>query len=524
MKTKLITLLVLTIFASTYAQFGPQQIITTSGADGATSVYAEDLDGDGDMDVLSASYLDDKIAWYENDGDGNFGSQQIITTDADGANSVYAEDLDGDGDMDVLSASCDDDKIAWYENDGDGNFGPQQIITTNADGATSVYAEDLDGDGDMDVLSASYYDDKIAWYENDGDGNFGSQQIITSNANGAYSVYAEDLDGDGDMDVLSASFNDDKIAWYENEGDGNFGPQQIITTNANEAFQVYAEDLDGDGDNDVLSASQNDDKIAWYENDGDGNFGSQQIITTNTDGAQSVYAEDLDGDGDMDVLSASWYDDKIAWYENLEIADLITTKVVDNASPSEEDTIVYTLTVFNNGAAQATNVSLIDILPTGVTYVSDIPSQGSYNYVSGVWTIGIINNGSNVTLDITVTVDVGTSGNTITNTTSAASGDQYDPTSIGDDLSEAIVIEIILVVNQNNLLDFSVYPNPTTGILNIKSETTIVQIEIHNLLGQLVLSNTNQNTIDISRVSQGVYFIKVKDENGNIGSQKIVKK
>ena len=71
------------------------------------------------MDVLSASSTDHKIAWYENtDGAGNFGSQQIITTNANGAGSVYAEDLDGDGDMDVLSASQGDGKIAWYENLG----------------------------------------------------------------------------------------------------------------------------------------------------------------------------------------------------------------------------------------------------------------------------------------------------------------------------------------------------------------------------------------------------------------------
>ncbi|MCH7784806.1 MAG: T9SS type A sorting domain-containing protein [Bacteroidetes bacterium] len=47
---------------------------------------------------------------------------------------------------------------------------------------------------------------------------------------------------------------------------------------------------------------------------------------------------------------------------------------------------------------------------------------------------------------------------------------------------------------------------------------------MYNQLGQLVLSNSNQNTIDISRVSQGLYFIKVKDENGNLGSQKVMKK
>jgi hypothetical protein len=61
-----------------------------------------------------------------------------------------------------------DDKIAWYQNDGTGNFNTQQIITTNTNGATSIYATDLDGDGDADVLSASSNDDKIAWYPNDG--------------------------------------------------------------------------------------------------------------------------------------------------------------------------------------------------------------------------------------------------------------------------------------------------------------------------------------------------------------------
>ncbi len=87
----------------------------------------------------------------------------IITTDADGALSVYAVDMEGDGDMDVLSASQLDNKIAWYENDGDENFTPH-TITTDAVSAVSVYAVDVDSDGDMDVLSASYTDDKIAWY------------------------------------------------------------------------------------------------------------------------------------------------------------------------------------------------------------------------------------------------------------------------------------------------------------------------------------------------------------------------
>ena len=45
-------------------------------------------------------------------GQGLFGAQQVISTNANNASSVYAADVDGDGDIDVLSASNDDDKIA----------------------------------------------------------------------------------------------------------------------------------------------------------------------------------------------------------------------------------------------------------------------------------------------------------------------------------------------------------------------------------------------------------------------------
>ena len=119
--------------------FGGQNTVTT-GADGARSIFAADMDGDGDLDMLSASYSDDKIAWYENNGSQNFTAHNVNTPDpdapttgangnADGAFSVTAADVDGDGDLDVLSASVNDDKIAWYENDGSQTFTPHTIST-----------------------------------------------------------------------------------------------------------------------------------------------------------------------------------------------------------------------------------------------------------------------------------------------------------------------------------------------------------------------------------------------------------
>ena len=141
--------------------------ITTS-ASGIKDIYAIDLDGDGDVDVLSASEdfnnTYDNISWYENNGSESF-TQHTITNDIDDPMDVYAIDLDGDGDVDVLSGSYADDKIVWYENDGSESFTQYTIATVNATWGALVYAIDLDGDGDKDVISASDGDDKIVWYE-----------------------------------------------------------------------------------------------------------------------------------------------------------------------------------------------------------------------------------------------------------------------------------------------------------------------------------------------------------------------
>ena len=250
--------------------FSSQRILTTA-AEGARSVLAEDLDGDGDADVLWVStkyydeegYIDSKVAWHENLGGGSFSTERVITTSAEGARSVHAEDLDGDGDADVVSASYDDDKIAWYENMGGGEFSSQRVITAAANGATSVHAADLDGDGDADVLWGSeqhvnQYDSRVAWHENLGGGSFSTERVIARYDSGALivDVRAADLDRDGDADVLTHLLGVRDIVWHENLGGGtiffehNIFPNPIVGS----VTSVYPADLDGDGGVDVIAA------------------------------------------------------------------------------------------------------------------------------------------------------------------------------------------------------------------------------------------------------------------------------
>ena len=359
--------------------FGTEQVISTS-VDAAASIYAADLDGDGHQDIVIASQYNDKIIWYRNEGSGGFSPEQVISASADVAASVFAADLDGDGDQDVLSASQFDDKIAWYRNNGSGGFSTEQIISTSADVAVSVYAADLDGDGDQDVLSASVDDNKIAWYRNNGSGGFTEQPAISTSAAGAYSVYAADLDGDGDQDVLSASFGDN-IAWYRNNGSGSFTEQTAISTSANGPYSVYAADIDGDGDQDVLSASFNDDKIAWYRNNGSGGFSTEQVISTSAAGAFSVYAADLDGDGDQDVLSASFNDNTIAWYRN-EVA----VQATDVTVAESDNGTATTATVAVSLAQALTTTTTLDyttIAGTATAGTDFTATSGSLGFAPG---------------------------------------------------------------------------------------------------------------------------------------------
>jgi len=117
---------------------------------------SDDLNGSGEDGVDLVPYCD-QVTFTPHD----------ITTSADDARLVYATDIDGDGDTDVLSAFQNDLTVAWYENDGNGAFAVHAISTSaKVAYSSSVYATDVDGDGDTDVLSASRGDDTVTWYEN----------------------------------------------------------------------------------------------------------------------------------------------------------------------------------------------------------------------------------------------------------------------------------------------------------------------------------------------------------------------
>lgn len=76
----------------------------------------------------------------------------------------------------------------------------------------------------------------------------------------------------------------------------------------------------------------------------------------------------------------------------------------------------------------------------------------------------------------------------------------------------------------NNTKLFTVYPNPTSGAINIvvANNEPITAVTINNLLGQTVMRFENTSTLDISAVTKGTYFVTVETDKGK-ETQKLIK-
>ena len=122
---------------------------------------------------------------------------------------------------------------------------------------------------------------------------------------------------------------------------------------------------------------------------------------------------------------------------------------------------------------RASNVSLIDSLPAGITFTGSSVTQGQYNATTGLWTVGTINDGGIAIITLTGTVDVGQGGNTLTNITTAASGDQIDPTTAGDELEASVDVD-------NNADLVTVKTLVSGNPVPLEGDTVTYQIEVTN--------------------------------------------
>lgn len=194
----------------------------------------------------------------------------------------------------------------------------------------------------------------------------------------------------------------------------------------------------------------------------------------------------------------------------VESADLLVTKTVDELSPAELDTIVYTITVKNNGPVDAVAVEVTDLLPAGVTYSADSPSQGSYVFGTGVWTIGTITNGSTVTIDITADVDGGTDGTVITNTATVTSTGTTDSNLFNNIATQDIYVggaELSTLKTVDNLTPAEGDTVTYTITITNNGPNDATNVEATDVLPSGVVLDSNSTTHGTYKTNDGSWSI-----------------
>ena len=131
---------------------------------------------------------------------------------------------------------------------------------------------------------------------------------------------------------------------------------------------------------------------------------------------------------------------------HVRIVDLAVDKLVNNSVPKYLDMIEYTIVVVNNGPDKSFNVTVGDLLPDGVKFIS---STGQYNPDTGVWFVGDLDANESVTLKIVVQVIK--VGNITNNVNVTGTGHDTNLTNNNDSVSvsvpDCVILDISKVAN-----------------------------------------------------------------------------
>ena len=275
----------------------------------AYDIKTKDLNGDALEDIIIATHS--QVIWMKNTESGTFSSETVITSS--GASSIAAEDIDKDGDIDILAANKNG-SFSWFENDGSATFTQHSLDSgqsTDSGISVSTHVTDIDNDGHQDFILLSYgYNHKIFWYQNDGSQNF-TKKTIATDISYAYKTYPVDLNKNGKMDILVAASS--RTIWIKHSGNQSFSKETISWT-AKSAIDVLAFDLEGDDDIDIVATSGSSvDKVWIFRNKGNTNFASENI-----DGSLNepyrISVGDLDGDGFQDIITIAQNSKKLKWF------------------------------------------------------------------------------------------------------------------------------------------------------------------------------------------------------------------
>jgi VCBS repeat protein len=286
---------------------GPGGIMGGTGLGGAFDAELADMDGDGNLDLVTTGRAGDSVTGipavfvHPGRGDGSFMPPMVTTCSASAATRLVVADVSGDGLLDVVMGGAGTPATyAVLLGHGNGMIAEASTFTVNSPpittGAGLVAARfDADASADLAIVATG---GQVAILLSLGDGTFGGPTYVPAGT-APTDIAAADLESDGDIDLLVADSTGAAVVPLIANGDGTFAPLAAISLSFS-PNRIHAGDIVGDAAPDILVIGSAG--TAILQGQALPNFTSAFTSTSGGLGFPAVLDADLDGDLDI-VLS-----------------------------------------------------------------------------------------------------------------------------------------------------------------------------------------------------------------------------
>ena len=285
--------------------------VTTSTGVNSLPVWTElgDLNGDGNLDLITSVFGTDSVNIQLGNGDGTFGAATSILIAAGfGPAEVHAVSLRGNGALDLIAASFNTNQIAVMLGNGNGTFQPPAFYTvgTALNTPTSLTTGDFNHDGSLDVAIANTGDNTVSILLGNGSGVLTPLGAPINVGRDPEAIRAGDFNGDGFTDLAVANYRDGNVTILLNNQDETFTASTVTVGTGPQALAIT-----GTGANLLLAvANFTTNNVSILKNDGNGTFTAQTPVNVGN-GPDEVEFTDINGDGIPDLVVTNYTDSSL---------------------------------------------------------------------------------------------------------------------------------------------------------------------------------------------------------------------
>lgn len=531
------------------------------------SIIAYDVDGDGLKDIVTNTFPQPKLRWYKNLGSGNFGPAQLITNNIGRVKNFNIADYNGDGKQDFAAGSDtgeDGDEtnmITWFETgasyqnkiSGKVRFDEDNNGCSPTDmGASMVMVKTQNAQHSY----ATFTDDSGAY------SLVANQSQFTTSVSSPLPNYAVSPQSqvqnftalgetqNADFCLLPNSvFKNLEVSVY---------PLNVARPGFTTTYKIVVSNKGSQKVNGEIVFNFNNSKMTYTTSSIAPDSQSAGSLSFNYTNLSPFHSKTIEVKLQMHTIPVTNIGDLLEFTATAQIPQDITPadntfvlkqNVVGSYDPNDiqilegtqillsqkDDYLHYVIRFQNTGNYHAQRVRVKNILDDQLDW-STLTLE-SYSHPNRA----VVTNGNNVEFIFDAIYLPGTNdepnshgyiaykikpksnvvvGDIFTN--NAEIFFDYNPAIVTNTVNTEIVNQILSTASVS-ITDFKIYPNPTNGLVYIKSPEKIKKIIVYNSVGQQILRKENQSEIDLSSLPKGMYIVTVESEN-KVHTSKVIRK